>query len=80
MEEATKALLEDKKDVEIKNEIEKYKQLNHAYLNSIYEYYITENYVFLLEEFCSEGNLLDKIQKGKMFPEFIVKIIMFEAN
>ena len=65
-------------DEEIKNEIEKYKQLNHAYLNSIYEYYITENFVFLLEEFCSEGNLLDKIQKGKMFPEFIVKIIMFE--
>jgi len=66
------------KDEEIKKEIEKFKQLNHAYINNIYEYYITDEFIFILEEFCSEGNILDKIQKGKMFPEFIVKIIMFE--
>ena len=66
------------KEEEIKYELEKLKQLNHAYINKIYKYYITDEYVFLLEEFCSEGNLFDKIQKGKMFPEFIVKIIMFE--
>ena len=66
------------KDEEIKKEIEKFKQLNHAYINNIYEYYITDEYIFILEEFCSEGNIFDKIQKGKMFPEFIVKIIMFE--
>ena len=65
-------------DEDIKTEIEKFKQLNHAYINNIYEYYIKDKYIFILEEFCSEGNLLDKIQKGKMFPEFIVKIIMFE--
>ena len=66
------------KDEEIKKEIEKFKQLNHAYINNVYDYYITDEFIFILEEFCSEGNLLDKIQKGKMFPEFIVKIIMFE--
>ena len=66
------------KEEEIKYELEKLKKLNHAYINQIYKYYITDEYVFLLEEFCSEGNLFDKIQKGKMFPEFIVKIIMFE--
>ena len=66
------------KEEEIKYELEKLKQLNHAYINKIYKYYITDEYIFLLEEFCSEGNLFDKIQKGKMFPEFIVKIIMFE--
>ena len=66
------------KEEEIKYELEKLKQLNHAYINKIYKDYITDEYVFLLEEFCSEGNLFDKIQKGKMFPEFIVKIIMFE--
>jgi serine/threonine protein kinase len=63
---------------DIEKELEKYKQLNHAYINNIYEYYIKDKYIFILEEFCSEGNLLDKIHKGKMFPEFIVKIIMFE--
>ena len=66
------------KEDEIKYELEKLKQLKHAYINKIYDYYITDEFIFLLEEFCSEGNLLDKIQKGKMFPEFIVKIIMFE--
>ena len=66
------------KDDEITFELEKLKQLKHAYINRIYQYYITEESIFLLEEFCSEGNLFDKIQKGKMFPEFIVKIIMFE--
>ena len=66
------------KDEEIKTELEQLKQLNHAYINKIYEYYITNKFIFLLEEFCSEGNLSDKIKKGKMFPEFIVKIIMFE--
>ena len=65
-------------DDDIKQEIEKFKQLNHAYINNIYDYYIKDKYIFILEEFCSEGNLLDKIQKGKMFPEFIVKIIMLE--
>ena len=66
------------KEEEIKIELEKLKQLNHAYINKIYEYYFSDDYIFLLENFCSEGNLWDKIHKGKMFPEFIVKIIMFE--
>ena len=63
---------------EVKKELDKLKQLNHPYVNKIYEYFIKDNYIFLLEEFCSEGNLSDEINKGKMFPEFIVKIIMFE--
>ena len=63
---------------EIKSELDNLKKLNHAYINKIYDYYIEDDYIFLLEEFCSEGNLLDKIQNGKIFPEFIVKIIMFE--
>ena len=63
---------------EIKSELDNLKKLNHDYINKIYDYYIEDDYIFLLEEFCSEGNLLDKIQNGKIFPEFIVKIIMFE--
>ena len=65
-------------DEDIKKELEKFKQLSHAYVSNIYDYYIKSDYIFILEEFCSEGNLLDKAKKGKMFPEFIVKIIMFE--
>ena len=63
---------------EIKSELDNLKKLKHAYINKIYDYYIEDDSIYLLEEFCSEGNLLDKIQNGKIFPEFIVKIIMFE--
>lgn len=65
-------------DYELRNILDKLKQLNHAYVNKIQDYYKTNDYIYLLEEFCSEGNLEDKIKKMKMIPEFIVKIIMFE--
>ena len=54
------------------------KQLNHPYISKIYEYYISDDYIYLIEEFCSEGNLQDKLKKINIFPEFIVKIIMFQ--
>ena len=38
-------------DDDIKQEIEKFKQLNHAYINNIYDYYIKDKYIFILEEF-----------------------------
>ena len=63
---------------DINKEIETLKQLNHAYINKIYEHYISDDYIFLIEDFCSEGNLQDKLKKITIFPEFIVKIIMFQ--
>ena len=63
---------------EIAQEIETLKQLNHPYINKIYEHYISNDYIYLIEDFCSEGNLQDKLKKIKIFPEFIVKIIMFQ--
>jgi len=63
---------------DISKKIESMKQLNHPYIIKIYEYYISDDYIYLIEEFCSEGNLQDKLKKIKIFPEFIVKIIMFQ--
>ena len=63
---------------DISKRLDSLKQLNHPYINKIYEYYISDDYIFLIEEFCSEGNLQDKLEKIKIFPEFIVKIIMFQ--
>ena len=54
------------------------KQLNHPYISKIYEYYISDDYIYLIEEFCSEGNFQDKLKKIKILPEFIVKIIIFQ--
>ena len=65
-------------DDEIRKQIETLKQLNHSYINKIYEYLISDDYIFLIEDFCSEGNLQDKLNKIKIFPEFITKIIMFQ--
>ena len=63
---------------EIKLELELLKNLNHSYINKIYEYYISDDYIFIIEEFWSEGSLKDKLDKIIIFPEFIVKIIMFQ--
>ena len=68
----------DLTEKDIKKKIDSLKQLNHPYITKIYEYYISDDYIYLIEEFCSEGNLQDKLKKIKIFPEFIVKIIMFQ--
>jgi serine/threonine protein kinase len=65
-------------DEEATKQIESLKQLNHSYINKIYDYYISDDYIFIIEEFCSEGSLKDKLDKIQIFPEFIVKIIMFQ--
>lgn len=63
---------------DISKEIEIIKHINHIYINKIYEYYISDDYIFIIEDFCSEGNLLDKIKKINIYPEFIVKLIMLQ--
>ena len=40
-------------DDDIKQEIEKFKQLNHTKINNKYDYYIKDKYIFILEEFYS---------------------------
>ena len=66
------------KDNEVMKEIEILKNLNHPYIIKLYEYYVNNNYIFLINELCDEGDLQGKIKKIKIFPEFIVKIIMLQ--
>ena len=63
---------------EITKQLEIIKQLLHPYINKLYEFFISDDYIFLIEDFCSEGSLKDKLKKIQIFPEFIVKIIMFQ--
>ena len=63
---------------EVKQEIEILKKLNHPYILKLYEYYIEEDYIYLIEEYCCEGDLSDKLYKINIFPEFIVKILMMQ--
>ena len=60
-------------------EIEILKNLNHPYIIKLFEYYTTNDYIYLINELCDEGDLQGKIKKIKKFPEFIVKIIMLQV-
>ena len=59
-------------------EIEILKKLNYIYIIKLYEYYITDDFIFLINELSNEGDLQSKMMKIKIFPEFIVKIIMLQ--
>ena len=64
---------------EVIKEIEILKNLNHPYIIKLFEYYSTDDYIYLINELCTEGDLQGKIKKIKKFPEFIVKIIMLQV-
>jgi calcium-dependent protein kinase len=50
-------------DVEIKNEIDILKKLDHPNVVKILEFYTTENYYFIVTDFCEHGELYNKINK-----------------
>ena len=79
MKQIEKHWLGDINDSEVMKEITILKSLNHPYIIKLYEYYVTDDYIFLISELCNEGDLQSKIVKIKIFPEFIVKIIMLQV-
>ena len=62
----------------IMEEIEILKKLNHIYIIKLYEYYVTKDFIYLINELSNEGDLQSKFSKIKIFPESIAKIIMFQ--
>ena len=62
---------------EIQQEIEVLKKLNNPYIIKLFEFFNDdENNIYLIEELGLEGDLQTKLAKMKVFPEFIVKILM----
>ena len=80
MKKITKHFVYKLNDNEFEKEIEILilKDLNHPYIIKLYEYYVNEKYIFLIHEFCEEGDLQGKITKIRKFPEFKVKVIMLQ--
>ena len=78
MKQIGKYWLDDINDKEVMKEIEILKKLNHPYIIKLYEYYVTDDSIFLINELCEEGDLHGKMRKIGRFPEFIVKIIMLQ--
>ena len=62
----------------IMEEIKILKDLNYIYIIKLYEYYVTDKHLYLINELSNEGDLQNKLEKLKIFPEFIVKVIMFQ--
>ena len=74
-----KHFLKNINDSEVVKEIEILKKLHHPYIMKLYEYYVNNDYIFLISELCEEGDLYNKIRKIGKFPEFIVKVIMLQV-
>jgi serine/threonine protein kinase len=65
-------------DEDIFREIEILRNLQHPNIIKLYEFYSDNEYFYLVDEFCSEGDLSEKIVKIENFDENVVKILMFQ--
>jgi serine/threonine protein kinase len=63
-------------DKDIIHEITIMKNLDHPHIIKLYEFYIDEYNYYLINEYCTEGDLSEKMVKLKSLPEQIVKILM----
>ena len=63
---------------EIQREIDILKNLDHPGVIKIYEFYNDDDYYYLINEFCSDGDLSEKLIEAKYFDECIVKVLMFQ--
>ena len=63
-------------DKDIIREINIMKDLDHPHVIKIYEFYRDDKNYYLINEYCTEGDLSEKMIKLKQLPEPIVKILM----
>ena len=63
-------------DKDIIREINIMKNLDHPHIIKIYEFYRDDENYYLINEYCTEGDLSDKMIQLKHLPEPIVKILM----
>jgi calcium-dependent protein kinase len=63
---------------ELEDEINILKNLDHPNVLKIYEYFLDDVYLYLITEYCGQGDLLQKVQKAGYINEIIVKFIMYE--
>ena len=62
----------------IENEIEVLKNINHPNIIKLYEVYHDNSNYYLINEYCSEGELCKYLIDFKKFPEVIVRKLMFD--
>jgi len=67
-----------KVDLEIVNEIEILKKMDHPNIVKIFEFYNSAKNYYLITEFCKGGELFDKIVKEGPFNEDFTSYIMYQ--
>ena len=63
---------------DISLEINILKKLEHPHIIKLFEFFTFKKNYFLINEFCTEGDLSEKLSELRTFPEFIVKILMIQ--
>ena len=63
-------------DKDIIQEITIMKNLDHPHIIKLFEFYLDDDNYYLINEYCTEGDLSEKLNKLKALPEPIVKILM----
>ena len=65
--------------LELKNEIEILKTIDHPNIMKIYEFFEDENNIYLINEYCGGGDVAKMHNKYGVFPEFLLKFIMSQV-
>ena len=65
-------------DDDIIQEINILTTLEHPHIIKLFEFYTFKKNYYLINEFCTDGDLSEKLYEIKMFPEFFVKILMIQ--
>jgi calcium-dependent protein kinase len=80
LKEIKKSLLEKVNNYsDIKNEINILKKIDHPNVLKIYEFFEDEKRIYIIMEFCNEGDLFDKTDDCGTMSEFAVKYIMYQV-
>ena len=65
-------------DDDITQEIHILTTLEHPHIIKLFEFYTFKKNYYLINEFCTDGDLSEKLYEIKIFPEFFVKILMIQ--
>ena len=69
----------EENEEELRNEIEVLKNLDHPNIMKIFEFFEDENNIYLIAEFCGGGDIAGLMDKYGVFPEFLLKYVMFQV-
>ena len=65
-------------ELDIIQEIDILKNIEYPYCVKLFEFYSDKDNYYLVNEYCSDGDLNEKLSKIKYFPEELVKVLMFQ--